>query len=65
MEFQVPRAVIRFRQGIGRLIRSSMDEGIVAVLDPRIVTKGYGRLFLASVPEGVPVEDLGEPVNGC
>ncbi len=65
MEFQVPRAVIRFRQGIGRLIRSSMDEGIVAVLDPRIVTKGYGKQFLASVPEGVPVEDLGEPVNGC
>lgn len=55
----VPRAVIRFRQGIGRLIRSTSDEGLVAVLDPRIVTKGYGRSFLRGLPEGVVVESLG------
>ena len=54
---QLPRAVIRFKQGVGRLIRSSTDTGQVAVLDPRIVTKPYGRLFLAALPSGVVVED--------
>ena len=58
-EDQLPRAIIRFRQGIGRLIRSTHDEGIVSVLDPRIVTKGYGRAFLRALPEGVVVEDIG------
>ncbi|MCH2148755.1 MAG: ATP-dependent helicase, partial [Phycisphaerales bacterium] len=62
MDDQVPRAILRFRQGVGRLIRSTTDEGIVAVLDPRIVTKGYGRLFRESLPEGVVIEDLGEPL---
>ena len=52
-EDSLPRAVIRFKQGFGRLIRSSEDEGRVVVLDPRIVTKGYGRAFLAALPEGV------------
>ena len=50
---QLPRAVLRFRQGFGRLIRSSQDTGRVVVLDPRIVTKPYGRLFIESLPEGV------------
>ncbi len=62
MEDQVPRAVIRFKQGVGRLIRSSDDSGRVVVLDPRIVTKGYGRIFQASLPEGVEVEPL-EPLE--
>ncbi len=53
MEDQVPRAVIRFKQGFGRLIRSTTDRGRVVVLDPRIVTKGYGRAFLDALPEGV------------
>jgi ATP-dependent DNA helicase DinG len=57
---QVPRAVIRFRQGVGRLIRSQTDKGLVAVLDPRIVTKSYGRAFRDALPEGVPLEALGE-----
>ncbi|MEE2971876.1 MAG: helicase C-terminal domain-containing protein, partial [Planctomycetota bacterium] len=52
-EDQVPRAIIRFKQGVGRLIRSSDDEGRVVVLDPRIVTKGYGRAFQAALPDGV------------
>lgn len=52
-EDSLPRAVIRFKQGFGRLIRSSEDEGRVVVLDPRIVTKGYGRAFLAALPDGV------------
>jgi hypothetical protein len=43
------------------LIRSSEDAGRVVVLDPRIVTKGYGRIFQASLPEGVEVEPLDPP----
>ncbi len=57
-EDQIPRAVIRFKQGIGRLIRSKTDTGQVAVLDPRIVTKFYGKAFLAALPEGVEVEEM-------
>lgn len=56
----LPRAVIRFKQGFGRLIRSAGDTGRVVVLDPRIVTTGYGRSFLAAVPEGVRVHRLTE-----
>ena len=59
MEDQVPRAVIRFKQGVGRLIRSRDDEGRIVILDPRILTKGYGRLFLESLPSGVRVETGG------
>ncbi len=55
---QVPKAVIRFKQGWGRLIRSSYDEGRIVILDPRVLTKGYGRAFLESLPEGVEVERM-------
>jgi ATP-dependent DNA helicase DinG len=48
---QVPRAVIAFRQGVGRLIRAVSDRGVVVVLDPRVVLKGYGRNFY---PKGLP-----------
>jgi len=51
----IPRAIIRFKQGIGRLIRSATDEGRIVVLDPRIVRSNYGRSFMEAVPEGVPV----------
>ena len=57
-EDQLPRAVIRFRQGVGRLIRGHGDRGLVAVLDPRIVTKPYGRVFRDALPEGVIVDAL-------
>lgn len=50
MSYTVPEAVIRFKQGIGRLIRTKTDTGIVVVLDPRIITRRYGRLFLDSLP---------------
>lgn len=53
MEESLPRAVIRFKQGFGRLVRSAEDHGRVAVLDPRVVTARYGRLFLESLPPGV------------
>lgn len=57
-EDTVPRAVIKFRQGFGRLIRSSTDTGRVVVLDSRIVRKPYGRLFLESLPQGVRVTGI-------
>lgn len=49
--YQVPQAIIQTRQGFGRLIRTKKDIGIVAILDPRMKTKNYGRLFLNSLPE--------------
>lgn len=52
-EDSLPRAVIKFKQAFGRLVRSSEDRGRVVVLDPRIATKGYGRAFLRALPEGV------------
>lgn len=53
MHDALPRAVIRFKQGFGRLIRSARDEGRVVVLDPRIITTRYGAAFLAALPEGI------------
>lgn len=50
-EYSIPEAVLRFRQGFGRLIRRKNDEGIVLILDKRLLTKGYGQLFLAALPE--------------
>jgi ATP-dependent DNA helicase DinG len=49
-EYSVPQAIIALKQGLGRLIRSSTDRGVLAVLDPRLRTKPYGRLFLQSLP---------------
>jgi len=54
MEYAVPEAILKFKQGFGRLIRSKQDTGGVVVLDSRIVTKPYGRHFLNALPE-VPV----------
>jgi DNA polymerase-3 subunit epsilon/ATP-dependent DNA helicase DinG len=50
-EYHLPEAVLRFRQGFGRLIRSASDRGVVAVLDRRLLTKSYGRAFVESLPE--------------
>ncbi len=50
-EYQVPQAILKFRQGFGRLIRSGTDRGMVVILDRRILTKPYGRLFLNSLPK--------------
>jgi ATP-dependent DNA helicase DinG len=49
-EYSVPQAVISLKQGLGRLIRSTTDRGVLAVLDPRLRTKSYGRTFLQSLP---------------
>lgn len=54
----LPRAIIRFKQGFGRLIRSKSDRGRVVILDPRIKTARYGRLFLDALPPGVRVEEV-------
>jgi len=56
-EYQVPVAVLMLKQGLGRLIRSARDRGILAVLDSRIVEKAYGRRFLASLPPARLVHD--------
>ncbi len=50
MTYMLPRAVIKLKQGFGRLIRSNEDRGVVVMLDRRLVTKGYGRKFLKSLP---------------
>ncbi len=57
-DYMLPKAVIKFRQGFGRLIRSAEDVGAVAILDPRIRTKRYGATFLASIPRCRQVESL-------
>ena len=51
VEYQVPEAVLKLKQGFGRLIRSRNDTGIVAILDPRVLSKPYGRTFLGSLPD--------------
>ena len=56
-EYQLPEAVIKFKQGFGRLIRSKSDSGIVVVLDPRVRTKPYGRVFVNSLPKCTIVEE--------
>jgi len=57
-EYQVPLAILALQQGLGRLIRHRKDRGVLAVLDPRLKTKGYGRRFLASLPPAPVVHDL-------
>jgi ATP-dependent DNA helicase DinG len=49
-EYQVPQAVLKLKQGFGRLIRTRTDTGMVVILDPRVLTKGYGRAFLDALP---------------
>jgi ATP-dependent DNA helicase DinG len=57
-EYQVPLAILALQQGLGRLIRHRRDRGVLAVLDPRLRTKGYGRRFLASLPPAPVVHQL-------
>ena len=64
--YQVPEAVIKFRQGFGRLIRGKKDYGIIAVLDNRIVSESYGQKFLRSVPdcrEAFQIQRLADDYN--
>ncbi len=57
-DFQVPEAAIALKQGVGRLIRSEADRGVVAILDPRLTGKGYGRQLLAALPPMRRTQDL-------
>ena len=50
-EYSVPQAILKFRQGIGRLIRSKEDRGTVVILDNRVIERSYGRTFLESLPD--------------
>ena len=50
MEYSVPEAIIKLKQGFGRLIRSRTDKGIVVILDSRVVSKRYGAMFLEALP---------------
>jgi ATP-dependent DNA helicase DinG len=59
-DYQVPVAVLMLKQGLGRLIRSARDRGVLAVLDSRLVEKPYGRRFLASLPPARLVHDLAD-----
>jgi len=58
MEYSVPRAILRFRQGFGRLIRSKKDYGALVVLDNRVLTKDYGKMFLKALPPNVTIEKM-------
>lgn len=55
MEYSVPEAILKLRQGVGRLIRTQQDQGLVCILDNRILTKRYGKAFLRALPDA-PVE---------
>ncbi len=57
-EYQVPLAILALQQGLGRLIRHRRDRGVLAVLDPRLKTMGYGRRFISSLPPAPVVHDL-------
>ena len=59
-DYSVPQAVISLKQGIGRLIRSRTDRGVIAILDPRLKTKGYGRDFLQSLPRMRITNDISD-----
>ena len=59
-EYSVPQAIISLKQGLGRLIRSATDRGVLSILDPRLRTQGYGRQFLKSLPPCRTTSDLAE-----
>jgi ATP-dependent DNA helicase DinG len=57
-DYQVPLAILSLQQGLGRLIRHRSDRGVLAILDPRLKTMGYGRRFLTSLPPAPVTYDL-------
>jgi len=50
-QYSIPEAILHFRQGFGRLIRTRTDLGVVVIMDKRVLSKSYGRAFLESLPE--------------
>lgn len=69
IRYSVPRAVIQFRQGIGRLIRTKTDRGLIVICDPRVQTAGYAGYFMQQVPKGsyrtTDVYDAGQRILGA
>ncbi|MCW8919903.1 MAG: ATP-dependent DNA helicase, partial [Sedimenticola sp.] len=63
MEFQVPQAAIALKQGAGRLIRDETDRGVLVICDPRLLKKGYGQVFLDSMPSMARTRDLKDVVQ--
>ncbi len=68
MEMVVPEATLRLKQGLGRLIRSETDKGVVLILDSRILRKGYGRVMISSlpdcyIPEDAMLRNIGEKIE--
>ncbi len=61
--YQIPLAILSLRQGIGRLIRNSKDRGLIVILDHRITKKGYGKLFLDSLPPAPKTADFKQVVS--
>ena len=59
-EYQVPDAVIALKQGFGRLIRSRLDRGVLTLLDTRIISRKYGKVFLESLPPYRLTRELAE-----
>ena len=62
-DYQLPHAILRLKQGLGRLIRSKSDRGVLAILDNRLSTKGYGKLFMASLPDYKVTDDVNDLVE--
>ena len=58
MEYALPRAILRFRQGFGRLIRSQKDYGVMILLDNRVLHQRYGQMFLQALPQKVTIESM-------
>ncbi|MCC7198266.1 MAG: ATP-dependent DNA helicase [Gammaproteobacteria bacterium] len=63
MDFQVPQAALALKQGFGRLIRDREDFGVVAICDPRLQTRGYGRTFIGALPPARIVHDGAEAAS--
>jgi ATP-dependent DNA helicase DinG len=62
-DFQVPRAILTLRQGVGRLMRSVTDRGVIAIMDVRLFKKGYGRIFLRSLPPSPITRNMNDIEN--
>ena len=63
MDFQLPQAILALKQGVGRLIRHEKDQGVIAIMDPRITKKTYGKSFLKSLPPLKRTENRQEAVQ--
>lgn len=62
-DYQVPHAILRLKQGLGRLLRSKSDRGLLSILDNRLSTKSYGKLFMASLPDYAVTDNVDDLVE--